>query len=311
MRVLITGGSGFLGRQIVAFANGLGYETLAPRQYELNLEDKASVAQYFSKNQPQAVIHSAAYYGGIGICATEPLELAARNLRMAANLYEVSAKSGAQKIVSVGSTCAYPGGMPDSDMREEDIFSGRCHESVEAYGFNKRAHLVLMAAAHRQFGVSCSQIALTNLYGEHDVFHDYRAHAIAALIKKIVDAKQSNDIVMAWGSGAPIRQFLYVKDAAELIVRALSLPHDDLPVNAGGTALSIRDLTYKIADIVSFPYDSILWDASKPDGVLRKVVDESKLRKLFSDYTPTPFDEGLQNTARWYIDNQTMADERR
>ncbi|MGI9307562.1 MAG: NAD-dependent epimerase/dehydratase family protein [Gammaproteobacteria bacterium] len=311
-RVLITGGGGFLGRRIVLRAAAAGYETLAPSRMELDLDaGGAPLAEYFAREKPDAVIHSAAHYGGIGICAAEPLALAARNLRMAANIFEAAALGGAQKIVSVGSTCAYPGGMPDADMREEDIFSGRCHPSVEAYGFSKRAHLVLMAAARKQCGVSCAQTALTNLYGEGDVFDDYRAHAAAALIKKIADAKQSGGDVRAWGDGAPVRQFLHAEDAADIIVRALRLPHDDWPVNVGGEAVSIRDLAEGIADIAGLPRERIQWDAEKPSGVARKVADDSKLRRLFPDYAPVPFWEGLEKTVRWYLANKTEADKRR
>ncbi|MBE8158779.1 MAG: NAD-dependent epimerase/dehydratase family protein [Betaproteobacteria bacterium] len=311
MRVLITGGGGFLGRRIVRLAQKAGYETLAPGRGECDLENAESTQKYFSQQKPDAAVHSAAHYGGIGICAAEPLFLAARNLRMAANVFESAAASGAKKIVSVGSTCAYPGNIPESGMLETEIFSGRCHESVEAYGFSKRAHLVLMAAAHKQFGISCGQIALTNLYGEDDVFGEYRAHAIAALIKKIADAKLSGGEVIAWGTGAPVRQFAHVEDAAEIIVRALKLPHDDWPVNVGGAAVSIRDLANGIADIAELPREKIKWDSTKPDGVMRKVADDSKLRRLFPDYKPTPFWEGLKKTVRWYLANKKAADARK
>ena len=315
-RVLITGGSGFLGRRIVSEAQAAGCEVFAPRSVEANLESGAGVREYFETRARegkavQAVIHSAAHYGGINMPAVEALDLAARNLKMAAVIFTEAARANVAKIVSVGSTCAYPGNIPDADMKETDIFSGRCHESVEAYGFSKRAQLVLMAAARKQHGISCSQIALTNLYGEHDVFHEYRAHAIAALIKKIVDAKQQNTKATAWGSGKPLRQFLYVGDAANVIVRALAFPHDDLPINAGGAVVSIRELAHTIADIAGLPREDIVWDSSRPDGVARKVVDESKLRTLLPDYAPMSFKDGLQKTIHWYMENQEQADARR
>lgn len=310
-RILITGGSGFLGRRIAEEARSQGYDVLDPRSKAFDLESGKGVGEYFAANKPEAVIHSAAYYGGIGICKAEPLNLAARNLRMSANLFDFAAKAGVAKIVSIGSTCAYPGNMPDADMREEDIFSGRCHDSVEAYGFSKRAQLVLMAAAHKQFGTSCTQIALTNLYGEHDVFHEYRAHAIAALIKKITDAKAAGSEVHAWGTGMPVRQFLYVGDAARVIIGALKIPHDDWPVNIGGEAVSIRNLAEMIAEFADFPPEKITWDPSKPDGVARKVVNESKLRNLFPGYRPMPFREGLRKTVQWYLENKSDADRRR
>ena len=315
-RVLITGGSGFLGRCIVECAKDGGYEVVAPRSAEFDLESGVGVRDLFERQKQagtpvEAVIHSAAHYGGIGICAAEPLDLAVRNLRMAATIFYEAACAGVKKIVSIGSTCAYPSDMPNDDMREEDIFAGRCHESVEAYGYSKRVQLVLMAAVAKQYGVSCSQLSLTNLYGEGDVFHEYRAHAIAALIKKISEAAASGGRVTAWGSGAPVRQFLYVKDAARIVVCALRFPNDDLPVNVGGHVICIRDLAHIIADVVGLPHERFDWDASKPDGVSRKVVSEEKLRRLLSDYSPIDFVTGLENTVRWYLANKTEADRRR
>lgn len=316
MRVLITGGSGFLGRRIVAAVKAEGHRVFAPRSAEFNLESGSGVRNFFAARAAEsqaveAVIHSAAHYGGLGICVAEPLNLAVRNLRMATTIFDEAARAGVQKIVSVGSTCSYPGNMPGTDMREEDIFAGRCHKSVEAYGFSKRAQLVLMAAAHKQHGISCSQVALTNIYGEGDVFHIYRAHAIAALINKIVTAKLENGTAVAWGDGSAVRQFLYVDDAARVVARALRFAHDDWPVNAGGHAVTIRNLAHAIAKIAGLPPERIEWDASRPGGISRKVVDESKLHRLFAGYAPTPFIEGLEKTVRWYMENKTEADKRR
>lgn len=313
--ILVTGGKGFLGRRIVAEARKAGYEVTAPGRPDFDLESGHGVAALFQARAAQgrpvdAVIHSAAHYGGIGIIAAEPLDVATRNVAMAATVFAQAAAAGVKKLVSVGSTCAYPGDMPDADMLEEQIFSGRCHESVEAYGFSKRLHLVMMAAARRQYGMSCSQVALTNLYGEHDVFQEYRAHAIAALIAKIVHAKLNDCPVSAWGTGAPVRQFAYVGDAAKVLVAALQWPHSDWPVNLGGEDVSIRTLTDMIARIVGLSPEQIHWDDSRPDGVARKVVSEDRLGQLLPDFQPTPFAAGLRRTVQWYMDNRQAADQR-
>lgn len=313
--VLVTGGSGFLGRRIVREVRKLGHEVRAPRRAELDLETGAGVREFFARAKADGtvidcVVHSAAYYGGIGICQSDPLGLAVRNARMAATVFEESARASVRTIVSVGSTCAYPGGIEGADMTEDMIFAGRCHPSVEAYGHSKRLQLVMMAAAHRQHGIESVQLALTNLYGEHDVFQERRSHAIAALIKKIVDARLGGGTVTLWGTGDPVRQFLYVGDAAWAVAQATGLGHQALPVNVGGSVMSIRDLAHDIADLVGLPRESIRWDPGRPDGVARKVVDESRLRNLCPEYSPTPFREGLRRTVRWYMDNKEAADRR-
>ena len=313
--VLVTGGSGFLGRRVVGALKKLGHSVFAPRSAEFNLESGQGVADYFSARKREgsavdAVVHSAAYYGGLGICLAEPLTLAARNLKMAAVIFEESSVASVCKIVSVGSACAYPGHLT-GEISEPQIFAGRCHESVEGYGFSKRAHLVLMAAAHRQFGIACNQIALSNLYGEHDVFDDYRSHAPAALMRKIADAKLNSGRALAWGSGNPLRQFLYVGDAAEIIARAVEFPHDNEPINAPGEEVSIRRLAEAIADAADFPREQIDWDNSKPDGVFQKSVSGEKLRALLPDFSPFPLADGIARTMHWYLQNKEEANRRK
>ena len=313
-KILVTGGSGFLGRRIVSALKEAGHLVFAPRSAEFNLESGEGVADYFSArkregNSVGVVVHSAAYYGGLGFVMAEPFTATIRNLKMAAVIFEEAAAAGVRKIISVGSSCAYPGYLT-GEMTEAQIFSGRCHESVEGYGFSKRAHLVLMAAAHQQYGISCNQIALSNLYGEDDVFDDYRSHAPAALMRKIADAKLNSGRALAWGSGNPLRQFLYVGDAAEIIARAVEFPHDNEPINAPGEEVSIRRLAEAIADAADFPREQIDWDDSKPDGVFQKSVSGEKLRALLPDFSPLPFADGIARTMHWYLQNKEEADRR-
>ncbi len=313
-KILITGGSGFLGRRIVSALKEAGHLVFAPRSAEFNLESGQGVADYFSArkregNPVDSVVHSAAYYGGLGFIMAEAFTATIRNLKMAAVVFEEAAAAGVRKIISVGSTCAYPGHLT-GEMTEAQIFSGRCHESVDGYGFSKRAHLVLMAEAHKQFGVECNQIALSNLYGEGDVF-SYRSHAAGALMRKIADAKLSGGRAVAWGTGKPLRQLLYVGDAAEVIARAVEFSHDDEPINAPGEEVSIRQLAEAIADAADFPRERIDWDNSKPDGVFQKSVSGEKLRALLPDFSPLPFADGIARTVHWYLQNKEEADRRK
>ena len=308
--LLVTGGSGFLGRQIVELAIRAGYKIYAPRSTKFNLETRAGVDDYFKKVNIDCIIHSAAYYGGIGINQTDPVGLISRNTKMALCIFEAAAKWRVKKIISVGSACSYPGNIT-SELKEEDMFQGRCHDSIEAYGFTKRIHLVLQSAFSKQYGILSNQIVLTNLYGEHDVFHEERSHVISALIKKIVEAKQKNTIVNAWGTGEPIREFMHVRDAAAILIKSIDFAHNLEPINASGDEISIYNLSNTIADIVGLDTAKIRWDHTKPNGVARKVLNGQKLKKLLPNLQPIRLTDGLKQTIRWYLDNKKLADTRR
>lgn len=312
--ILITGGSGFLGRQIVYFAKEKGYNVFAPRSYEFNLETNEGIDNYFGKlknsnSNIECIIHSAAYYGGIGINQTDPAGLITRNTKMTVNIFESAAKWNVKKIISVGSACSYPGHITN-ELYEKDIFNGRCHDSVEAYGFNKRIHLVFQKAYYKQYKIDANQLILTNLYGEHDVFNEKRSHVISALIKKVVEAKQNNSVVYAWGTGKPKREFLYVENAAKIIVKAIEFKHDLEPINVNGEEISIFNLANLIADIVGLNRSKIEWDSIKPDGVARKVLNGNKLKKLYPDFKRILLKDGLRKTIEWYIANKHEADAR-
>jgi GDP-L-fucose synthase len=310
MRVLLTGGSGFLGRHIADKACEKGYEVLVPRSAEFDLVTGEGVDAYMGQATAErpvdVIIHSAAYYGGIGINQAEPATIFFRNTQMGLTIFEIAREYKVRKIVPIGSACSYPGYL-HGDLKEETFWDGRLHDSVEAYGFTKKIQQVAQRAYHKQHGIESNHLVLTNLYGPHDVFTEYRSHVLSALIKKFTDA---TDKVTLWGDGSPIREFLYVKDAAEAIVRAVELPHDIDPINIGtGIGTSIKELAEMIAEYTGFRGE-IEWDTSKPAGVQRKVLDVTRMKEKLGWQPQYCLAEGLKETVDWYLPNKAEADQR-
>jgi GDP-L-fucose synthase len=309
MKIYLTGGSGFLGRNLLQRMNERGYEVLAPRSSEVDIMNAKQVFEFLQSEKPDAIVHSAAHYGGIGINQQEPANLFYRNTVMAANLIEAAGRVGVKRFVPIGSSCSYPGHI-HGDLKEPDFWSGRLHDSVEAYGFSKKLQLVGLAATRKQYGISFNHLVLTNLYGEYDEFGEYRSHVLAALVKKFVDATMDEQAeVICWGDGSPIREFLYAGDAAEAIVRTVEMEHDPEPMNIGtGIGTSIRELTEMIVEFIGY-HGKVTWDTSKPNGVARKVLDISKMKKTLGWAPPTDLRTGLKHTIDWYRENRAESDQ--
>ena len=310
-KIMITGGSGFLGRQIVSNCSEKYESILHPSSSECNLYDYFSTYKYLERYKPSVIIHSAAYYGGLNINVEEPANLFNRNTLMTANLFEAAAHNSVKKIISVGSACAYPGDVAGF-MKEEDFWNGPMHESVIGYGSSKKIQLIAQQSYHKQYGIEGNHLCLTNLYGEHDVFTEYRSHVVAALIKRFSDEKEKGSpFITNWGDGSPVREFLYVKDAAEVIVRSIELEHDLDPINVGtGQGTSILELAELVSSYIKYE-GALTWDASKPNGVPRKVLNVERMRRKFADFKPIPLEVGLKLTIEWYLKNKLEADSRK
>jgi len=309
-RILVTGGSGFLGRVIVEKLEKRGANVFVPRSKHFNLVDYKAVRRLFGTVMPNIVVHSAAFYGGIWINKLYPGRVYFKNLIMGANVFEMSRLWDVEKFVGVGTACSYPG-EAEGDLKEENLWDGACHDSVECYGMTKKMLLVQGRAYNKQYGLNSIHLILTNLYGEYDTFNPDRSHVVAALIRKFVEAKMNNnDKVEVWGSGKPIREFLYVSDAAEAIVRATENYNNLEPINIGvGKGTSIKELVELIAEITGFK-GKIVWDSSKPDGAMRKVLDISKMKKVLNWQPETPLREGLEKTINWFEQNYSSAIQR-
>lgn len=306
-RILVTGGSGFLGRVIVKKLEQAEANVFVPRSKHYNLVDYKACRRLFHYVMPQIVVHSAAFYGGIWINKLYPARIYFKNLVMGANVFEMCRMWDVEKMIVVGTACSYPGEL-EGDLKENDLWKGACHDSVECYGTTKKMLLVQGKAYKKQYDLDSIYLILTNLYGEHDTFNPDRSHVVAALIRKFVEAKMNNaEKVEVWGSGKPIREFLYIEDAAEAIVRATETYDRLEPMNIGvGVGTSIKELVELIAKITEFKGE-IIWDASKPDGAMRKVLDIAKMKKVLNWYPETSLENGLKKTIGWFQTNYDEA----
>ena len=308
-RILLTGGTGFFGRRIAEALRRHDCEVVTPGRPDFDLMDASSTLNGLRRFEPKSIVHSAAHYGGLGICIAEPTEIFYRNIQMGINLFEAAAKTGVRKIMAIGSACSYPGDVA-GDMKESDFWSGALHPSVESYGFTKKVLEVGLRAYGRKYEITGQMPIVTNLYGEHDVFTEYRSHVVAALVKKFADAVQARaNRVVCWGSGSPVREFIYSHDAAEAIARLFKCGYGE-PLNIGtGIGTSIKELAEMIGRLTGFKGE-IVWDTSKADGVQRKVLDVSRMEAVLGWKPPTSLEAGLSRTIRWYMENKAEADAR-
>jgi len=306
-RVLVTGGSGFLGQRIVELLERKGAIVFVPRSKQFDLVDYRAARRCFRTVMPHIVIHSAALYGGLGINYKIPARIFFKNIVMGANVFEMCRFWDVRKLVFIGTACSYPDRIT-RPMKEEDFWAGALHSSVQHYGGVKKVFQIAGVAYKKQYDLDSSHIVLANLYGEGDSYNPERSHVVAALIRKFVEAKRFGEKkVVVWGTGSSKREFLYVGDAAEAIVLATEKYDSQEPLNIGtGIATSIRELVELIVKITGYN-GKVIWDDSKPDGQAVKVFDVSKMKKLLDWYPKTTLEEGLQKTISWFESNYETA----
>ena len=300
-RVVVTGGAGFLGSFVVDKLKVRGCESIIiPRSKQYDLRDRSSIERLLKDAQPTLVLHLAAVVGGIGANREHPGKFFYENAIMGIELIEQARIFKLPKLVVVGTICAYPKFTP-VPFKEEDLWNGYPEETNAPYGVAKKALLVQCQSYRQEYGLNAIFLLPVNLYGPRDNFDPASSHVIPALIKKCVDARNRGDkFIECWGTGSPTREFIYVEDAAEGIVRAAELYNKPDPINIGaGQEISIRDLVHLIADLTNFKGE-IRWDPTKPDGQPRRCLDVTKAEHEFGFLAKTPFDEGLRKTIAWY-----------
>ena len=307
-KILVTGASGFLGGHIIEKLKKLDVQILAPSHKELDLARDETCRDYFSNQRPNLVIHCAGSISGLLNILKNPAEIFDNNVRINLNVLKFACEFGAEKLVNIGSTCAYPGDLPTGYFREEEFLNGAMHKSVEAYGFSKRAMYIGSKAYRQQFGFNSITLLLTNMYGPRDVFSIERSHVVSALIKKFIDAKRKKEpSVEVLGTGKAIREFLYVEDAADAIIKAAEIYNEDMPLNVGtGTETPILELAKLIKEISHYS-GQIKWNTAGPDGALRKVSDIARIKNKLNWKPKYDLKAGLSKTIKWFEDNYDLA----
>ena len=296
MRVVVTGGGGFLGSHLVEQLQQRGDDPFVVRRADYDLTRWDDAERLFRDSQPELVFHLAAEVGGIGANRANPGRYWYANLMMGAHVLELSRLNGVGKVVTAGTVCAYPKFTP-VPFSEDDLWNGYPEETNAPYGVAKKSVLVGAQSYRAQYGTNAIFLLPANLYGPRDNFDLQTSHVIPALIRKMVAAE---DEVVLWGDGSPTREFLYVDDCAEGLILAADRYDGAEPVNLGTSEeISIRDLAELVAELTGFE-GKIVWDASMPNGQPRRSLDVSRAKQLFGFEARTSLRDGLARTIEWY-----------
>ncbi|MEA5498622.1 MAG: GDP-L-fucose synthase [Limnoraphis robusta] len=300
-RIVVTGGAGFLGRQVVDQLLKAGAnldKILIPRSREYNLCNYEACQKVVQGQD--IIIHLAAHVGGIGLNREKPAELFYDNLMMGTQLIHCAYEAGVEKFVCVGTICAYPKFTP-VPFKEDDLWIGYPEETNAPYGIAKKALLVQLQAYRQQYNFNGIYLLPVNLYGPEDNFDPRSSHVIPALIRKVYEAQQRGDKQLpVWGDGSPSREFLYSTDAARGIVMATQSYDEPDPVNLGTNhEVKIRDLVETLCELMGFEGE-IVWETDQPNGQPRRCLDTQRAKEKFGFVAEVGFKEGLKNTIEWY-----------
>lgn len=301
--ILLLGHTGFLGQTVATL---LDKYSIAYKGFSLSdggdIRDESTLSKFIFENNFDIVMNCASFSGGLQFAMSNPVEIYHKNMDMVASIYRLAQRHGVKRIINPISNCVYP--AKASLFKEEELWEGALHESVFIYGFTRRAILAVSWAYRKQFGLDSLNIVMSNMYGPRDHFDLMRSHALGALIMKFVEAQRVGcPVVNIWGTGKPVREWLFVEDAAEAMLKGISSDPYPEVVNIGtGTGVSMKELAEKVASISGFK-GTIQYDISKPDGATYKTVDGSKGREVL-DFVPyTTIENGISRTIEWYKRN--------
>lgn len=307
-KVFIAGGTGFLGKRLVKKLKEKNIpHTTTSLSMGVDFRDFKQTLNFFKTEKPDIVIHAAGQVGGIKYGIDHTGEMYYNNILISTNLIEVSRLTNVKKFISPIANCAYPN-VVGRDFKEDEFWNGPLHESVLAYGMVRKAQWTQTWAYNRQYGMDFINLVLSNMYGPGDYFDIERSHALGAILGKIINAKRNKiPQVTIWGSGKPIREWLFVDDGAEALLRAININYSVNPINIGvGKGISIKELSLMIQEIVDYK-GNLIFDNTKPDGAPRKVMDIKKCKQIFKWVPKTDLKEGIKETYEWYLNQPDLA----
>jgi GDP-L-fucose synthase len=302
-KILITGGRGFVGTNLIQELEKQGLTYYAPTKEEYDLRKEEDVKKLFSTYQPNVVLHLAGKVGGIGANKAKPGDFFYDNIMMGTLVMEYARQSNVEKVVALAAGCGYPKHIP-TPFSEEDFWKDLPDENSIGYSMAKKNLIIQSWTYREQFGFNSTVLLPANLYGPHDNFNLETSHVVPALIKKFINAKKNNlPNVEVWGSGKASREFLYVKDTVKAIIDAIHCDESG-PFNLGtGKETTVKELVKTISNLVGFEGE-IVWDSSRPDGQPKRFYDMNKFKETFGYVPNTTLIEGLKETIEWYEENK-------
>jgi GDP-L-fucose synthase len=303
MTILVAGSSGLVGSAIVRELKRFNQDVIGISSKDVDLLDRRKTFEFINNLKPTAIIDSAAKVGGIGGNNSYPVEFLSQNLQIQSNLMDAAHAAKVSKFVFLGSSCIYPRDCAQP-IKEEYLLTGALEQTNSAYAVAKIAGIELIKSYRKEYGYKWISVMPTNMYGPNDNFDLENGHVLPVLIRKFIEAKRSGSgNVTLWGSGSPLREFLHVDDLAKAVVLCMDKYDDSKQINIGsGQEVSIKDLADKISKAVGFSGE-IIWNSSKPDGTMRKVLDSSKIANL--GWKPLiSLDQGIASTVEWYLQNK-------
>ncbi len=308
-RIVVTGGNGFVGSHIVELLRNTSSKVFVPKtKDEIDFRRKKDCISYLSSKKPDVVINCAANQGGIAYHNGKQADLFMDNILMGSFLMQASQAIGVEKFVNVVAGCSYPGYLEKDEMNEEDYWNGVTHESIFSYGFARKASVVYGLALKKQYNFNSIHLVMANMYGPGEHFNPDQSKALAGLIKKIHEAKRTNaPSIEIWGTGKPVRDWLYVKDGAEGILRAAATYNNIEPMNiATGVGISITDLAQTIIKVAKYK-GKLQYNTKRPDGALHKTFGIRKMKKELRWVPKTSIEQGIKETFDWFSKNYEKA----